>query len=280
MHQNERPLAILLATYNSSLYLREQLDSLLAQTCQDWMVFIRDDGSTDDTLDILRQYQNNDSRFVMIEDDMGNLGPQANFMRLLGEVESDYYMFMDSDDYWLQAKIEKELLLMRQIEVDRTKPALVFCNMKLADSDLYIISDSFWREIRYTPAQFNDLRSHAYISYITGCTMLFNRPARDAALPVAVYSPMHDWWVAHCVYRDHGIVSAVDEPLMLYRKHGGNATGDFVASQRGKSIILRIKEMYRQYRLMQQCGATCGFIDYVRLKYQIRQKQKHLPVDA
>ena len=93
-------VAILLTTWNSSRFLAELLDSILAQSYKDWCLYVRDDGSTDDTKVLLAEYANRDGRIHLMPSDC-NLGPMAGFMRLLQQVEADLYMFCDHDDVWL-----------------------------------------------------------------------------------------------------------------------------------------------------------------------------------
>lgn len=277
MQQQEHNIAILLATYNNAPYLRDQLDSLFGQTHQAWTLYVRDDGSTDQTLQILHEYQARygSNRMVLIQDEKGNLGARDNFMEILGCVEADYYMFMDGDDIWLPQKVEKEYQKMLSIDTDPLKPAMVFTNLRLVDGTLHELSDSFWKSIHFSPEVFNDFRSQAFLGYITGCTLMFNRRARQIALPVAPYAPMHDWWVAICTYRNHGNTGWIAEPQMLYRKHGCNATGEFTASQKGKSICQRWNEMLIQYRLMKACGCVGSVPQYLYCKYIINKKRKH-----
>ena len=99
-------VAILLCTYNGAQFLAEQLDSLEAQVHQNWVVIASDDGSTDQTLEILRQYQAKWSpRKLTIRS-----GPQKgfcqNFLSLTAdpEIRADYYAFCDQDDVWLPNK--------------------------------------------------------------------------------------------------------------------------------------------------------------------------------
>lgn len=269
-------IAILLATYNNEPYLPEQLDSLFAQTHQDWTLYVRDDGSTDHTPDILKAYQDRygADRMVVTSDGKGNLGARGNFMRLLDVAEADYYFFCDGDDVWLPQKVENSLAKMHAIDTDADLPAMVFTNLRLVDGQLRELSPSFWQSIHFSPDVFNDFRSMAFIGYVTGCTLLFNRRAKELALPIAPYAPMHDWWVAVCTYQNGGRVGWVSEPQMLYRKHGGNATGDFVGTQKGKGLCRRWCELMAQYRLMKACGAATSFPQYLYHKYQINQKRK------
>lgn len=273
MIQNSNHIAILLATYNGEKFLKEQLESLYAQTCTDWTLFVRDDLSTDSTLKILQQYASERGKMQFIENNGVRLGAMGNFMTLLEEVESDYYMFMDEDDVWLPRKIENEYQVIEG--TDSTKPQLVITNIKIVDNMLHTVSESFWHSIRFTPRLFDSFQYQAYMCYVTGCTMMFNHKAKLVSFPIATYAPMHDWWIAVCVYRNNGKVSFLSEPQMLYRKHGGNVTGDFVASQQGKSITKRVQELICQYTLLKKCGCINNIFGYLRLKYKVKYLQRY-----
>lgn len=274
MIQNDKPIAILLANYNGEKYIREQLESLYAQTYKDWTLYVRDDCSTDTAMDIVKSYAEKYPNIVVIDNKGKNLGAQNNFMTLLQEVESSYYMFMDNDDYWLPHKVKNEYRKIQEIEHE-AKPALIFTNLKLADKGLNIMHESFWKCIHFRPEVFCSLKDQAFIGYVTGCTMMFNHRAKEISFPVASYSPMHDWWVAINVYKHHGDIGYIEEPQILYRKHGDNATGNFVSSQKGKSLLQRWNELVQQYQLLKACGCVTGPCDYLISKRKINKKRKH-----
>ena len=138
------------------------------------------------------------------------------------------------------------------------------------------MSASCWESIHFSPYSFNSFTDQAFIGYITGCTMLFNKKAKEISFPVAQYAPMHDWWVAICIYKANGKVGFVETPQMLYRKHGNNVTGNFVSSQKGKSLCVRFKEMATQYQLMKSCGAVSSFFNYICLKSKIKNARKKI----
>lgn len=97
------PVDILMATYNGEKYLRNQLLSLQQQTYEDWTLWVRDDGSTDDTPFILRKFAESDSRIIIVEEDAGQrLGPGRNFLGLTKYSTADYVIFCDQDDIWFE----------------------------------------------------------------------------------------------------------------------------------------------------------------------------------
>ncbi|EEY35290.1 glycosyltransferase, partial [Pseudoleptotrichia goodfellowii] len=107
---------ILLATYNGEKYLEEQLYSILNQSYPNINLLIRDDGSKDKTVDIIKKYAQKDERIKFIEDDLGNLGFLKNFEKLLEHSEENYIMFSDQDDIWNPDKIEKSYKKIRETE--------------------------------------------------------------------------------------------------------------------------------------------------------------------
>ena len=217
-------LAILLATYNSERYLGEQLDSLLAQTYTDWQLYIHDDGSKDGTLSLLNRYIEKDPRIHLLKDDKSR-GARDSFMWLLGQVEADYYMFCDHDDVWLPTKIEKSVEVMMQ-QPDREKTPLIVCtDSKFVNADLSVIAESHWQKRQHRPWMFTDKWYHLCFDNILGCTMLFNRAAREISLPYPPNTQMHDFWVTTAVLWRGGRIVPIYQSLLLYRQHGDNTVG-------------------------------------------------------
>lgn len=244
MIDNDRSIAILLATYNSGNYLNDQLDSLFAQTNQDWNLFVRDDGSSDDTLNILYEYSAKYiGRIQIVPNNGESLGAYMNFYRLLTSVRSRYYMFCDHDDVWLPNKISLSEERIRAIELDNPqKPIVVHTDMKVVDMELNIISESFWKYSRLLPEHtfFWDI---VCCNTVNGCTMLFNNQAKITCSGNERYCLMHDTLVAQSVAAAGGIISAIKEPTVLYRQHVDNVIGaynaerKYFARQAGNTIL-------------------------------------------
>lgn len=249
-------ITILLATYNSEKYLREQLDSLFFQTYQDWKLVIRDDCSSDHTVSIINEYIAQYPNKIFILGNKGNsLRAYRNFFELLANVESDYYMFCDHDDVWLPFKIEMSMKRMKEVEKEGV-PAIVHTDMKVVDQNLIILSDSFWNYSRLLP-EHTSFKELVLCNSVNGCTMLFNRKARDLSLPHVEHATMHDMLVTQSVAANAGIISAIYTPTVLYRQHNENVVG---AHERNKSFYIRkllrlnqtIKNNYHDWFLSQQ----------------------------
>ncbi len=218
--------AILLATYNGENFIKEQLNSLYSQTCKDWTLYVHDDGSTDNTATVLREFSlGNSNMTIMDYPKMGN--PKDNFMSMLEKVDADYYLFCDQDDRWVSDKIEKEMNHMHLLEEKNPgKPVLVFSDLYVTDKRLNILSNSMWEHGGIRPELLKDFSLGGAFQYVTGCTMLFNKEAKKAALshPYAK-ATMHDIWITLCVLKEKGIVSGIYEPLVYYRQHESNTLG-------------------------------------------------------
>ncbi|MEB3100938.1 glycosyltransferase family 2 protein [Ferviditalea candida] len=216
---------ILLSTYNGSKYLQELLTSIIDQIYPNWQLLIRDDGSTDDTIDVIqnfsKQYPN---KIVYIEDHDHHLGPKQSFSKLMEYSTADYIMFCDQDDVWLNHKIEltleKILLLEKKFP---NQPLLVHTDLTVVDKDLQVISDSFWKYQKLNP-YFKELNNLLVQNIATGCTMMMNKRLKELSLPIPKQAIMHDWWIALVASISSGI-HHIDSPTLLYRQHGTNNIG-------------------------------------------------------
>ena len=221
-------IAILLATYNGEKYLAEQLNSLLSQTYTDFAVFIHDDGSSDRTVEILREFEQNNPQKIRILTYAGTGGARNNFYSLLQRVEADYYMFCDQDDIWLPEKIESSLRLLKETENEnKNRPCLVFTDLRVVDKNLNTLSESFMESWKIEPEryEFHDLlRSNI----APGCTMNFNRKCREMAIQIKDIDSfeMHDHLMI-LIAKLCGEVKYLNQKTILYRQHENNELGAF-----------------------------------------------------
>ena len=219
-------IAILLATYNGEKYLREQLDSLFSQTFIDFVIYVRDDGSSDSTMDILLEYESKLANIVIFNDSNKHIGACSSFMWLLEKVDAPYYMFCDQDDVWFSSKIQLSFDAIKSEEYrSADKAVLVHSDLIVTDNSLKVISKSLWENDKTSPLKITQ-KYLRIVNYVTGCTMLFNRKARDLAITERNnYILMHDFWIAISVDSSNGIIVSLPIPTIYYRQHGNNAVG-------------------------------------------------------
>jgi glycosyltransferase involved in cell wall biosynthesis len=222
-------VAILMATYNGGRYLREQLDSIVGQTCRDWELFIRDDGSSDDTLEIIDEYASRNKNIHLITDNLGSLRTRDQFLHLLKIVDADYYMFCDQDDKWHLDKVEKSLDKIREVEANNPgRPVLIGSDCHMCGSNLEVVNKSCWDHLRIEPRKFLNKNGIFVYPFITGASMILNKAARNIIPPIPEgmpkNRPMYDWWVLIQVFK-YGVVELIEEPTRFYRQHSNNVSG-------------------------------------------------------
>lgn len=225
---------ILLATYNGERYIRQQLDSILNQDYENWLVRACDDASTDDTYEILTEYKEKfPDKFIMEKRQTGFGSAKLNFAHLIQNSSCDYVMCCDQDDVWLPNKISLTLQEMKRNEKDGI-PVLVHTDLKVVDAELNVLSDSFFEHSNYNKKpQYKDLLIQ---NHVTGCTMMMNRALVDLVNLQEDYDDilMHDW-LAAIVAAGLGKVAFVDCPTMLYRQHAVNSVG---AKKYGLALLI------------------------------------------
>ena len=217
-----------MSTYNGGRYLREQLDSIFLQQGVKINLVIRDDGSTDNTIEIINSYEG----IHLITGE--NIGCEASFMELLYmPIESDYYAFADQDDVWYPDKLISAIKNMRDNNCD-----LSVCNLELVDGNLHSNGNLFtYEELEF---QRNRMKRFA-VCNLHGCVQVWSRRLHDI---MQSYRPAtiipHDVWVNAVA----NIVSStyIDvKPHIKYRLHGDNTSG-YATNE-----IERIKKGIRLY---------------------------------
>jgi glycosyltransferase involved in cell wall biosynthesis len=223
---NDR-IEILLATYNGERYLAEQLDSILAQTHQNWHILARDDGSSDDTVAILSAYKTSlGEKLTIFEDARGNLGSVGNFSCLMENSTAPFAAFCDQDDVWLPEKLAVGLQAVLELEKrwGAETPCLSFSDLEIVDQCLKQTAASFWAHEKIYPERANELSRVLTHNAVTGCTAVINRSLVERAAPIPKGAVVHDWWVAMTAAA-FGHVMSVPQTTVKYRQHNGNEIG-------------------------------------------------------
>lgn len=273
-------ISICMATYNGEQFLKPQLESILAQSNQDWQLLIRDDGSDDNTMRIVEDYAERlPGKIRLVTDNGSRLGASLNFGKLLEYADTEYILFSDQDDVWLPNKIELTLNAMKATErIYPDKPILMHTDLKVVDSDLNIIADSMWSYQKLFPEMGDDLSKIMAQNVVTGCAMMINRKARDVSIPIPAEAIMYDWWIAMNVAR-YGKIVYLSAPSILYRQHSDNRIG--AKEAKNISIISFFKKLchpnklfFAQYRMIKKANPDVGIWSLVLNKFFIKIAQR------
>lgn len=237
-----------MSTYNSGIYLVEQIQSLLKQSNRDWELFIRDDGSTDNTLDIITEYSGKYANIHFLSDSLKKLGPRDSFLFLLQRVKAPYYMFCDHDDVWLFDKIERTYSLMkRTVNEYPNMPVLICTDLCVVDDKLNIRSESLWHLCKvYPDILCTNYRYLSVCNFVTGCTVMINDAVKSLIYPYSKNAPMHDFLIALKVAQ-YGIIRYLNAPTILYRQHGSNVIG--ADAYPTNIVIVKLFSMIKMFRL-------------------------------
>lgn len=225
----QRPVAeILMATYNGAQFVREQIDSILAQTDASWHLTISDDGSTDATPAIIDEYAAKYPERIARHVSGRRFGnARDHFFYLMCTCGADYMFFCDQDDVWYPGKVEKMMDVMLDAERGQGKstPLLVFTDQTPTDGELNPLAPSL---MRYQQQYFEEIDYRALLmqNVVTGGAMAINRALAQTAARCTdcTKTMMHDWWLAVVAAR-FGKAIYIDEPTSDYRQHGANSVG-------------------------------------------------------
>ncbi|MBR1593550.1 MAG: glycosyltransferase [Alloprevotella sp.] len=226
---------ILLATYNAGRHLPALLHSLQDQTCREWTLIVHDDGSSDGTVQMLRDFAAVEPRCRLVEDGLRFGSAQGNFMHLLRHSTAPFAIFCDDDDIWLENKLEVLLDNIRQR--DNTRPQAVWCNSYVYNPETAQIGGSA------TLAILSGLRDTLFANCgVQGCAILFNAALRDVCLPAPEVVAMHDHLLTLAAMT-FGEMTYVPRHLMLYRRYEGTVTGhtDSRLSEKARKFFQRGK---------------------------------------
>ena len=217
MIENKK-IDILMATYNGEKYLVEQLDSIINQTYRNWNLLIRDDNSTDKTLEIIQNYHKKDKRIKILKDNKGNLGIVRNFEELLKSSESEFIMFSDQDDIWVENKLD---MYLKMIEKIKNKGFMIHSDAILFDKN----KSNILKETFISKKAINRGLENVFFNYfVQGATILISKEIKNFILPFPKEVYLHDRYI-HLISELFFERIFVNEALIYYRQHGDNQIG-------------------------------------------------------
>lgn len=205
-------VSVCMATYNGEKYIKQQIESILNQLSANDEVLVSDDGSNDNTIALLKAY--NDKR-IKIFFNTSKKGPNGNFENALRQASGDYIFLADQDDVWYDNKIKVMVDYLQLYDV-------VNCDCMVVNDTLNVICPSYFQYINSGSGFIKNLKRNTYM----GNSMAFKRSILNIALPFPHNIPNHDLWlgvVADLFYKPYFI----PQILGLHRRHDNNASNTF-----------------------------------------------------
>lgn len=226
-------ISVAVATYNGERYIREQLDSILKNLTPEDEVVVSDDGSTDNTLAILKEYENQQIPVTVIRGP--GKGIKQNINAALEKCRGDYIFLADQDDVWTEDKVEK---VMQYLGKDGCR--LVNHDAKVMNDSLTQVQmPSFFAYRGSKPGFLNNLLKNRYM----GCCMAFEHSLLAYVLPIPEKIEMHDQWIGIINDLRHGKSIFIPDKLLLYRRHDTNVSdfshGTFFEMLRKRRVLIQ-----------------------------------------
>jgi len=221
-----------MATYNGEKFVKAQIDSILCQLSQNDEIIISDDGSSDETINIIKSYD--DSRIKLYHHDSEH-GYTKNFENALKYATGDVFFLSDQDDVWMTNKVDVLIEALNNSD-------LVMSDAIVVDEKLQTIYSSHFKRAKVKAGFWHNFAKTRYV----GACMAFNKNVYNAILPFPKNQKLcvHDYWITllgECCFR----VKLINQPLIKYRRHDNNLTGE--SSDRA----MHVKIFSRIYALQQ-----------------------------
>lgn len=216
---------IVMAVYNSERYISEQVQSILNQTYKDYHLYICDDVSTDNTINILSEYKLQYNNEITLLKNSKNIGIKNNFSYLLNKSQAEYTMFSDHDDVWFENKVEityKKMLEMEE-KYSKNTPILIFTDKMVTDENLKVIHISHNKSEKFNLDNFS-LNRLLMANVASGCTIMINSALKNLCKNIPAEAIMHDYYIMLAAAA-FGHIEYINIPTMYYRQHSHNQLG-------------------------------------------------------
>lgn len=201
-------ISVCIATFNGEPYIKDQLSSIFPQLGSEDEIIISDDNSTDNTVDIIKSF--NDQRIRLYINQFRN--PIFNFEFALSKCKGDLIFLSDQDDLWNSNKVKIVSELLKEYN-------LIVTDCEVIDENGLIIHDSFFKLRNSDKGLIKNFIKNSYL----GCCMAMKRKIIEKALPFPKSIPMHDIWIG-MIAELYGITYFCNQKLVKYRRHGNNKT--------------------------------------------------------
>ena len=217
-------ISIAMCTYNGERFLEEQLASITQQTRLPDELVVCDDGSTDRTVAIVREFAASASWAVRIFENEHNLGSAANFERAIRLCSGDLIALSDQDDIWYPTRLERS----EQELTAYAEAGLVFSDADVIDDQDRKQEKTLWHRLGFAGKRERELLDGRYLvlvkhSFVTGATVMFRAGLRERFLPIGA-GWIHDEWIAMIAAAFFDL-RLIEQPLIRYRMHGSQQVG-------------------------------------------------------
>lgn len=242
--------SVCMATYNGGRFIKEQIDSILSELAKDDELIISDDGSTDNTLEIIASY--NDERikllhhkknpaYAKISHSRSFYYATDNFENALRQAKGDWIFLSDQDDIWVPGKKQKMIEAMKQNNAD-----CAMCNNQIIDVDGKPLNFFLGEKKPFGTSVFMNLKRTPFL----GCCMAFSKNAMQYILPFPKKLICHDLWMGSlCVYKKS--LHYIETPLHKYRYHENSVSPSVTANSKNPfffKIKYRIVFLFQFYK--------------------------------
>nr|WP_159468478.1 glycosyltransferase family 2 protein [Dyadobacter sp. 3J3] len=280
-------ISVAMCTYNGAKYLPEQLKSIANQIIPVDELVVCDDGSNDDTIEVLKTFSENSSFPIFIHQNKSNLGSTKNFEKCLSLCKGDIIFLSDQDDAWRTDKVEKQMAYFN----NHPKIDAVFSDAMMMDDDSKPTGRTIWEEIefndeaqaKWTRGEAHEILFKGFV--VTGATLAIRKKALERLMPFPTHVPdlIHDAYIAMVLSLEEKI-AFINDTLISYRIHASQQVGfgskveyvrfkdRFSRDRNEKLVPLKEKadKLYKLYLLLMEIP----FIPKEKLK-KLRMSQKH-----
>lgn len=236
---NNGLISVAMATYNGEKYIKEQIESILCNLKENDELIISDDGSTDNTINIIKELSRKDNRIKLY--DGPQKGIKQNFANAISHCNNKYIFLSDQDDIWKKDKVKKVIK-----EFDNPNTLVVQHDAEVINQDLNVVLPSYFKYRKCGRGILKNIYKGTYL----GCCMAFDSKLKKHILPIPENIDMHDTWIG-IIGDVYGKNKFINDKLISYRRHGDN-NSDIFHHHNIKTMIhdriCLIKELIKEKR--------------------------------
>ncbi|MBG6109857.1 glycosyltransferase involved in cell wall biosynthesis [Flavobacterium sp. CG_9.10] len=234
-------ISVCMATFNGEKFIKEQVQSIIKQLSATDEIIISDDGSTDETINIVSAFL--DPRIRLVQNDSSQFKPNKqsrsyqvtrNFENALSYATGDYIFLSDQDDVWEEDKVEGCLLLLKDKKIN-----LIVHDANVVDESDKVIARSYFEKVNSQKGFFRNIVKNSYL----GCCMVFDRSILLKSLPFPKDLIAHDMWIG-LIAEKNGKVAFVDNKFIRYKRHSAAVTASGMKSDNSLNFKIRYRVQF------------------------------------